>query len=767
MASAISTRSTTEDPIFGQLLEKLPEDQLAQEIEVVCHFLYLKSKEFDHSYIRDGKLIKVLKPATKLNIYRKISEALKNEWSKASIPVKSDRAIEQQIESVIEKAISKCPKDFQKSVSSAKDKRNAKADFLKTKGFYSLFDISLCQCFANAKEQKDFDLSKCNCKSKFPQRELPFYSEQKLFRRGKILTKVDPVGTAEIQRVQNREIRKERESIAREKQRERETSTIDIDPNLIGATSMDYFDPPDTEIDLSDSDEDFQTAPVKPKSRNRNNYESFVAYGKRKGISILTLAGLLNALRVDENELDESKFVSPTKIDNQWSKIRANLDEKHSQINNVECIKLDGKKGSVKAEHNKEKTVDKITCVMEPGGSYLHHFDALTGHAYTIAKSLLEVVYLYDSEKSLKAIGGDNCITNTGHQGGVFYWLQVFLGRPLQIVMCMLHFSELPLKHLIRKYVGPTSGPRSWKSELGKTISNLPNNLKSIVNFKPIKGRVSKIDKELLTNADQKYAYYLALGIQNGPDFVKEIFGLIPGLCGQMHSARWLNPASYIMRLYIQTESPSYELERLVIIIVNWYLPVFFLIKKQWHVKDAAHNFFQAIQWAQDSFTEEEKKVAFKVFKRNAYMAHCESILLAGMCHSDWKIRSNCADIIIKARARKSDGIRVFKSPKDDLNLDARNFLEMVDLSKSTVTDPPLLRNFDNAALRQFALNGGIEIPDIACHSVHNERSVKDTTTAAQREIGMDKTHEHILNLIDNREKIPTKPKKSDFMPKK
>ena len=47
-----TTRSTTEDPIFGKTLEKLPENQLPLEIEVVRHFLHLKTYEFDKSYLR-------------------------------------------------------------------------------------------------------------------------------------------------------------------------------------------------------------------------------------------------------------------------------------------------------------------------------------------------------------------------------------------------------------------------------------------------------------------------------------------------------------------------------------------------------------------------------------------------------------------------------------------------------------------------------------------------------------------------------------------
>ena len=61
---AASTRSSTEDPLFGQYLDKLPVHQLPIEIEVVRHYLHLREieNEFDSSYMRSGKLIKVVKP---------------------------------------------------------------------------------------------------------------------------------------------------------------------------------------------------------------------------------------------------------------------------------------------------------------------------------------------------------------------------------------------------------------------------------------------------------------------------------------------------------------------------------------------------------------------------------------------------------------------------------------------------------------------------------------------------------------------------------
>ena len=95
----------------------------------------------------------------------------------------------------------------------------------------------------------------------------------------------------------------------------------------------------------------------------------------------------------------------------------------------------------------------------------------------------------------------------------------------------------------------------------------------------------------------------------------------------------------------------------------------------------------------------------------------------------------------------------------------SKTYLEMVNLNlKSLVTPPPLLSIYDDETLFDLALEGNIEIPNIPCHSVNNERAIKDTSQASLQAIGIEQTHGHILNLNENRSKIPTRHKKSDFV---
>ena len=218
--------------------------------------------------------------------------------------------------------------------------------------------------------------------------------------------------------------------------------------------------------------------------------------------------------------------------------------------------------------------------------------------------SSFKLLQLYDSTSSLLLIGGDNCITNTGknlnlhfsfkmlsnflfligNEGGVCYLVETFLGRNLSRAFCLIHFIELPFKILMKHYLGDTTGPSARDGMLGEDISELPSNAREMVDFETISGNLEEVDKELIDNYDQYYAYHLAMGIQKGAEYLRQIFKGTPPLPSKLYHARFLLTALHIMRLYIQSNDPSDDLKRAVTICVKWYIPLFFWIKKKCHI---------------------------------------------------------------------------------------------------------------------------------------------------------------------------------------
>jgi len=61
--------------------------------------------------------------------------------------------------------------------------------------------------------------------------------------------------------------------------------------------------------------------------------------------------------------------------------------------------------------------------------------------------------------------------TNTGPRGGIIRRFELLLKRPLHWFVCLLHFNELPFRHLFEALDNSTSsGPRSATGKLSRQI---------------------------------------------------------------------------------------------------------------------------------------------------------------------------------------------------------------------------------------------------------------------------------------------------------
>ena len=266
------------------------------------------------------------------------------------------------------------------------------------------------RCFTKAKSVEEIEWALCKCTPKFPQNELAFYAEQRFTRKG-TFGGLDLKGTQELQKQIAKNLKKENEFERQSKQKQREAPRFHlVDPEQASAL---ICEPPEPDPIEPNTDADFYVPEIKPKVRNTDSYENFVCYGKRNGVPSHVLAGLINALRIDDGVTDFSKFCSKTKINNQWAKINEKMSREHLGTDII-CLKFDEKKGPAKLAHRKETIIAKVTCITEPGGKYLDHFEPEDCTAYTIAAGLFNIVLKYGSVDSLLVIGGDNCPTNSG-----------------------------------------------------------------------------------------------------------------------------------------------------------------------------------------------------------------------------------------------------------------------------------------------------------------------------------------------------------------
>ncbi|GBN60657.1 hypothetical protein AVEN_178702-1 [Araneus ventricosus] len=154
--------------------------------------------------------------------------------------------------------------------------------------------------------------------------------------------------------------------------------------------------------------------------------------------------------------------------------------------------------------------------IREPRRQYIGHVTPASGTGSDIAKCILKYQYLEDIDvdiNELEAIGCDGTATDKGWKNGVIRNIELKTQRLLQWFICLLHFNELPFKHLFEYLDGETTGPALFSGKIGKQLANcekLP-----IINFKPIESDEININRTDLSK-DQQYLLDIVRAIQIG-----------------------------------------------------------------------------------------------------------------------------------------------------------------------------------------------------------------------------------------------------------
>jgi hypothetical protein len=128
---------------------------------------------------------------------------------------------------------------------------------------------------------------------------------------------------------------------------------------------------------------------------------------------------------------------------------------------------------------HRDVKIEEYYCILgEPGNKFLGHA-SLTGSAS--AKNIASSIFRELQENNVDlsdvvGIGCDGTNTNVGSKGGVIRVFENHLGRPLQWCICLLHFIELPLRHLLIEIDGGTTGPYTFYGPIGRLLANSETN---------------------------------------------------------------------------------------------------------------------------------------------------------------------------------------------------------------------------------------------------------------------------------------------------
>uniref|UniRef100_A0A6P7H1G5 Uncharacterized protein LOC114349192 n=1 Tax=Diabrotica virgifera virgifera TaxID=50390 RepID=A0A6P7H1G5_DIAVI len=293
-------------------------------------------------------------------------------------------------------------------------------------------------------------------------------------------------------------------------------------------------------------------------------------------------------------------------------------------------------------------TDEHVSIIYEPGSGYLGHVSPLSGSAENIKNAICMFLTEFNINRSdILAIGCDGTVINTGNLGGVMCLLEKEFGRHLHWIVCQLHSNELPLRHLIEKLDGTTSGPRGFSGPIGKSLAicdQLP-----VINYKPIKSELPEVDREQLST-DQKFLFDISTAVSTG-EFPASLASKNPGKLsharwlttattgefpasfasknpGKLSHARWLTTANRILRLYVSTLNPSENLIEIATFINKVYAPMWFTIKTKPKIKDAPFNLWKSIYLSR-YLKKDLREIVDTTIQRNAFFAHAESLLVA------------------------------------------------------------------------------------------------------------------------------------------
>lgn len=690
-----------------------------------------------------------------------VATQIVNIYRTASIPTVTHTRVVQMITSYFNAYIG-LKKSYNRD--HEKDFYKKKVDVFITNAKTKLFDIATCKCpmtILCTCENKSIDYNclcpcpvaiKCNCEKlkKIPDIELKFVHDQRTTR----MLFIGNLDRNETVKLIKREERREQLSIQ---------ESIISDP-VSPVTSKSKIN---QNISLRTSCDMSLILPSTSQMRSKLSHTSLLSdrYGVSDRATAAIASGVLHDLGMISDS-DMSQVIDRSKIRREKVKTRKAIKGKYHQLKEVKAIYFDGRRDNTLVQekigakmYRRVRKEEHITLICEPDSQYIGHITPKTGTGKDIAESIFGCMNMMDFDMNeVVAIGCDGTVTNTGWKNGVVQNIEVRCQRPMQWFICLLHFNELPYKHLFEHLDGTTTGPASFSGPIGKQLPSCEKN--PVVDFVPIQSEVITINKTDLSK-DQQYLLHIIRAVISGfcdPELaVKDP--------GTLSNSRWLTCANRVLRLYVSQISPTSEMKTLVNYIVKTYAPVWFDIKMHYTMKDGPKHILKVIQTTRH-FPDNIKEIIDPVIQRNSFFCHPENMMLAMIFDERQHIRELGYRRILKARheAPVEGHIRPFKL--STINFQATDYTELIDWTNCKLTPPPLLSSMTTEYISTLLNNKALpefEYLKFPCHTQSVERCVKLVTEAAGKVCGHENREGFIKTTLRSRFLMPKFDSKSEF----
>ena len=109
--------------------------------------------------------------------------------------------------------------------------------------------------------------------------------------------------------------------------------------------------------------------------------------------------------------------------------------------------------------------------LFEPGTLYIGHVTPVSGSSADITQSITKFLTMKRITPSeLFALRCDETYVSVGKKNGTVSMLETFVGHKLNWFICLLHTNKMPLRRLLQKIDGNTSGTQQFSLITGESL---------------------------------------------------------------------------------------------------------------------------------------------------------------------------------------------------------------------------------------------------------------------------------------------------------
>lgn len=246
-------------------------------------------------------------------------------------------------------------------------------------------------------------------------------------------------------------------------------------PTASDVHELENYEPPGSEI---------HTPTVRRMYTPRYSTPRFAMMCDRFGVSDRLASVLASALFADiqfKDERGETIIMDKRKVSREREKSRHDILRANHDGESLIAFSFDGRKNdSLTREkinevyHTTMRKEPHLVVIREPHSSLIGYVN-LEGKGETSKAKQAELIAFFKSKnlslENLIAVCSDGEVANTGTSGGVLRLIERYLDRPIHWFICLLHFNELPFRHLYNAVEkSATTGPTKSTGSLAQRI---------------------------------------------------------------------------------------------------------------------------------------------------------------------------------------------------------------------------------------------------------------------------------------------------------